>query len=127
MSFYEEAREKSKTFPVDDVVVSYSDIIVEIIKDKIVLEIRLENNEAIVSFTAKFSKYVEVKSLKNLEDMSIDKIAYFLKYNEKYRNFVLMNISKALGEEFKVHSKENLRRRGYYGDDFTMTYTITWE
>ena len=127
MSFYEEAREKSKSFPIDDVVLKYSDIIIEMIKDKIILEMRLENNEAIISFTAKYNKYVEVESLKDLRNASIDNVGYFLKYNKKYRNFILINISKALGEGFTIQSRENVRRRGYYGEDFTMTYTITWE
>lgn len=127
MSFYEEAREKSKSFPIDDVILKYSDIIIEMIKDKIILEMRLENNEAIISFTAKYNKYVEVESLKDLRNASIDNVGYFLKYNKKYRNFILINISKALGEEFTIQSRENVRRRGYYGEDFTMTYTITWE
>ena len=127
MSFYEEAREKSKSFPVDDVILKYSDIIIEMIKDKIILEMRLENNEAIISFTAKYNKYVEVESLKDLRNISIDNVGYFLKYNKKYRNFILINISKALGEGFTIQSRENVRRGGYYGEDFTMTYTITWE
>lgn len=127
MSFYEEAREKSKAFPIGDVILKYSEIIIEMIKDKIILEMRLENNKAIISFTAKYNKYVEIESLKDLKNVSIDNVGYFLKHNEKYRNFILINISKALGEEFTIQSRENVRRRGYYGEDFTLTYAVTWE